>query len=262
MLAKKEQSQAPTFKRYFSISLILHLAILFLVAVRPLFFDTKPKNILPSVQIDLVALPDNVVGKTPKIVDITKPVKEDIKPPPKAPEPVESKNDLTFKKKAETREAKKTASEILKQLKNEVKSAKKRTQAEKRALEEEQKNLADFENKFRQALKGNQKATGNSATGDINDSATVDAYGAHIREALRENWALPANLQSSSYRASVVIFIDSSGKITSYRFTRNSGSSLFDEYVRSAIAQTKFAPPPLKLAKQLRNQGVGVNFPL
>lgn len=258
--------RGPKFRRYFNLSLVFHGAILICFLLQPFLFDSTPKNILPSVQVDLVALPDYVKGKEPKQIDLSKPVKENFKPAePKAPEPKPKADDMVLKNKKP--DPQKSAADILKKLKAEVKKSKKpksetQSRADRKRVADERKRLKDFENKFRQALKGNQKATGNSATGQIADKATVDAYGMHMVESLRENWGLPANLQASTFRASVLLFIDSNGRIVNYRFTRNSGNTLFDEYVRSAIEQTRFNPPPLKAAKELRNRGVGVNFPL
>ena len=124
------------------------------------------------------------------------------------------------------------------------------------------KDLAAFNEKYRQALRGNQKNQGDSATGEVGQ-AVMNAYQGHMLNKLRQNWALPNYLQGKGYRATIRIFINSRGQVVRKSFIRTSGNDMFDNNVESAVDQANpFMPPPAEMAGGLSSQGVDVNFPL
>lgn len=266
--------QKKRLARYLKYSLIGHLILFVLVILANLVFPQEVKIFLPSVQIDMVALPDLLKNQaTP--TDLSLPVKDQVPPPPAeseaakeeesaermeapAPEPKPDKKGEV----AEDKKLKEKAKSALDRLRD---LQKKKQQEEKKVAQENlnkrQEDLKKFEETFRQALKGNQTNSGTSATGAMQDAA--NAYFGHIREKLYNNWALPSYLQGKGLRAEVAIYLDERGNLIRYRFTQFSGSDVFDNNVKAAIQKSApFAPPPAELSKVLRNSGIGLQFPL
>lgn len=285
MDSHEQQKQAELkAKRYVTISFGLHVALMLSFGIGS-FFAPKTIQFTPSVQVDMVALPDQLKGEEPKDIDLSKPVKENMEEPPNVeakvenppepepePEPaqpdpeelaLEREKKLQEKKRKEELDAKKRAAEALKRLRAEEK---KREQEEERkrqeALEKRRKDLQAFNERYRQALKGNTKNQGDSVTGEVGQ-AVMSAYQGHMLTKLRQNWALPQYLQGKGYRATIRIYLDSRGNVVRKDFIRTSGNDMFDNNVESAVNQSSpFAPPPAEMAGGLRSAGVDVNFPL
>lgn len=287
MDSQDQQKQADLkAKRYVTVSFALHILLMLSFGIGS-FFAPKTIQFTPSVQVDMVALPDQLKGEEPKDVDLSKPVKENMEEPPPSvdarvenppePEPEPAKpdpdqlalerekkeEDLRKKKQREELDAKKRAADALKRMRAEEK---KREEEEERrrleALEKRRKDLQAFNEKYRQALKGNTKNQGDSATGEVGQ-AVMNAYQGHMLDRLRRNWALPQYLQGKGYRATIRIYLDARGNVVRKDFIRTSGNDMFDNNVESAVNQSSpFAPPPAEMAGGLRSAGVDVNFPL
>lgn len=253
--------------RYLKISLLFH-GLLFLAMIASSFvFPHQSMLFLPSVQIDMVALPDLVKNQEAPTPDLSLPVKENAPPPPppakaepdemKAPAEKAEKSPVPEKK---LKEDAKNALERLREMQKK-KTAKEAQKEREELLTERQKELKRFEETYRSAIRGNQKNEGTSSTGDL--QTAVNAYAGHIREKLNSNWALPVYLQSKGLRAVVRMYIDGKGNILRYQFTEPSGNDVFDNNVKGALQRsTPFAPPPEEMAKGLRNSGIEVQFPL
>lgn len=281
-----QQKQADRrVKRFVTISFALHIALFLSFGIGSLFAP-KTLVIAPAVQIDMVALPNQLKGEEPPEVDLTKEARPNVnEPPPNVeakvenppepePEPKVSEPDPDAmalerekkekdKKRKEELDAKKRAAEALKKMKAEAE--KERQEEERRrqeALAKRKKDLEDFNKKYREALRGNQKNEGNSATGEVGQ-AVMNAYQGHLLDRLRRNWALPQFLQGKGYRAVMRIYLDARGNVVGKTFTRTSGNNMFDNYVESAVDQSSpFAPPPAEMASGLRSGGVEIQFPL
>jgi TonB family protein len=256
-------------KRYFTISLLLHLGFFLFIAISGLVFPSKSELQLPTVQIDMVALPNQVKEENPEPVDTSLPVKEDVAPPPppeeKAPEPEPEPVPIPEKKaepKPVKKEAEKRAKSALERLREQVENDRKEEERKKQAAVDKRKSdLKKFEEKYRAALRGNQTNTGTSASGAL--QSTMNAYFAHVRERLNSNWALPAWLQSQGLNAVVRVYIDGRGNVLRMNFVKASGNEAFDNYVKGTLQKSSpFAPPPAEMADALRNTGVEVGFPL
>jgi|GEM_PF-6663902 len=274
-------------KRFVVISFASHIAFLLSFTIGS-YFAPQSLVLAPSVQIDMVALPDTLKNQQQEDIDLTKPVKEDTPPAPPPPEPEANKPEpvaeptppaqpdpdemalerekekqklLKDKKKLEA-DAKKRASEALKKMKEEAE--KERLAEEKKrkdALEKRKKDLKDFEEAYRRAQRGNQKNEGTSATGDIN-ADTKNAYVGHLVDRIRSQWSLPQYLQNKGYRAEMRMYLNARGEVFKLEFTRVSGNNRFDEQAEAAIRNAKFMPPPAEMASVLKNPGVLVQFPL
>lgn len=268
-------------ERYVAISCALHTA-LFLSFLIGSALAPKPITYLPTVQVDVVALPSQVKNNDAPTPDLTKPVK------PNAPEPVPAEpaksdpdqlekpekeavapktkaepkvDDMALERKKEA-EAKKRADAALKRMREMLKKERQQEDEKKQAaLEKRRADLKAFEQKYRQAINGNQKNEGTSLTGQ--QQATLNAYLAAVTDQIRSNWALPSFLQSQGLAARIVIHIDGRGNVVKMEFTRTSGNTVFDNNAEGAIRNANpFPPPPADMASGLRNSGIEVKFPL
>ncbi|NUM88131.1 MAG: TonB C-terminal domain-containing protein [Bdellovibrionales bacterium] len=254
--------QKKRVKRYMVLSLTFHLVGMGLVMLSQAFFPPDPAELqLPTVQIDMLALPDQVKDMNKADVDVTLPVKENA-PPPVAKEKAEEVALPAEKPRKEPKEssvkAKETAKDALAKLKEEVE----RQRREKDAIAKKNERLKELEQKFRNPIRGNQLNQGTSADGVL--EATKNAYAGHVASKIRGWWALPTYLQSQGQlRAAVVVYIAPDGKLIRYEFRQNSGNDTFDDYVKRAVLQAApFAPPPADMARDLRSGGIMVRFPL
>jgi TonB family protein len=258
--------QRQRFERYVAGSFILHILLFLSLGVGSLF---SPKTIKmePTVLVDIVALPTQLKNSDQPPPDTTLPPKPNVQPPPPPepkPEPEQvakpepkappQDDEMALERKKEA-DAKKRAEAALKHMREQLKK-------EKQAQEEKRKeDLAAFEQKYRQAIAGNQKNDGTSLTGQM--KATLNAYVAAITDQIRSHWALPSFLQDQQLKAYIVIHIGSQGNVVSMEFSRVSGNKLFDDYAEKAIrTSSPLPPPPAEMASGLRNSGVEVKFPL
>lgn len=214
-------------------------------------FPSKAILFNPSVQIDMVALPNQVKEANPEAIDKSLPVKDE-PPPPSKPEPQEEEPEAvpipekqkaaepTIKNKKEVEKRAKSAVEKLReQMKKEREEIEQKKQEE---LSKREENLKKFKEKYRAAIRGNQTNEGTSLTGDM--QATVNAYGGAVVERLKPNWNLPVYLQSKGLRASVRVYLDGRGYLVRYQMSQGSGNDAFDEYVIKTIKAAIPSPLP------------------
>lgn len=259
-------------RRYLKVSAGLHAGFLLLMVVGEFISPGAGEIFQPSVQIDMVALPDLVKAQN-RPVDTTLPVKE--APPPAPPEPEEkeaepeSKPDpkpkaedpdlMALKKEKDAQnEAKKALERLRAQMKKDQKAEAKKREEQ---INEREKNLKKFEETYRAAIKGNQTNQGSSATGAMLEAR--NAYFGHIVDRVRGRWALPAFLQGKGFRAVVRMYVDSRGNAIRYTVVRSSGNEAFDSQAVGAIKEASpFAAPPAEMSNGLRNNGLELEFPL
>lgn len=263
------EAQAKKVNRYVAISFILHIC-LFLALSAGSFFVAKPILMEPTIHVDMVALPTQVKNNEAPPPDVTLPIKPNPPPPPpeetkpepqpeKAAKPEPTEEDQMALERKKEAEAKKRAEAALKRMREQLK--KERQADEQKKLEKRKADLKAFEQKYRQAIAGNQKNEGTSLTGQM--QATLNAYVGAITDRIRSNWALPTFLQGQGLAAKIVIHIDARGNIVKMEFTRVSGNTLFDNNAEQAVRQSSpLPPPPAEMASGLRNSGVEVRFPL
>lgn len=254
-------SEKPPKRPYFFLSLTFHLGLIMLGAIVTLLHPKTRELFIPSIQIDVVGLPTEVKQEDVKQPDLSLPVKENVAPP--APNPkTDSVDDMKAlpDKKLVEKDALSALEKIRKSQEKERKANLKKQAQE--ILDKKRADLKEFEEKYRKAISGNEKSSGNSTTGNV--SAEVrNAYQAHFMERLRSNWNLPLWLKSQPLTARVQFFIDGSGVIYSYKFLTSSGNEIFDEYVKTAIGRSSpLAPPPAEMVNDLRSGKFVVRFPL
>lgn len=262
-----QDEQQKKTKRYVTISFAVHMAGLLALGVGS-FFAPQTLQLMPSVQIDMVALPDRVKNQAQEPVDTSLPVKEKPVPPKpeeKAEEKHDDKKDLVLEKKREEvreKEAEKRAKDALAKIREQLKKEQQAAEAKKKeALEKRKEDLKRFEQTYRNALKGNETNQGSSITGQM--QSVMNAYAGHVTDRIRSNWALPSFLQNQQLSARVIIYIAADGRLLKMAFTKLSGNSLFDNNVETAVKRSSpFFPPPAEMASGLRNGGIEVKFPL
>jgi colicin import membrane protein len=268
--------QGKQLKHYLVVAAILH-ALLFSTFFVGSLFTAKPLVFQPTIMVDMVALPSQVKNADAPPPDLSLPVKPNTPPPEeKPPEPEEktakpepdemkapekpAEDEMALEKK-KAADAKKRAAEALKRIREEAKKERLADEAKKKAaLDKRKADLKAFEQKYRDAQRGNQLNQGTSITGQM--QATLNAYVGSVTEEIRSHWALPSYLQNQNYKASIVIHLGPRGNVERMEFTRTSGNSGFDNNAEGAIRQSKFFPPPAEMANALRNSGIEVKFPL
>ncbi|MCO5143729.1 MAG: TonB family protein [Oligoflexia bacterium] len=265
MIPNQNEQNPNKLGYYLKVSLSLHLGFFLFALLYSFWNPGTPVLIQPTVQLDLVALPDQLKNQETKTVDITLPVKD--APPPKQEvaesEPDEKEMEAPEKREKEVqKEAQSVLERIRKAAAKKPEPPKpKRNTVDNKDLKKREEDLKRFEEAYRSALKGNQINQGTSATGALEQ--TINAYAGHITDRLRNNWSLPVWLQDQGLRAVVRIYIDGKGNLVRYQFMQSSNNDAFDDNVKSAINRSApFAPPPEELARPLRNSGMEVLFPL
>lgn len=253
---------------YFRLSLFWHVGLIALFLAWTFIFPSQPLVLQPSIQVDIVGLPDFTKNQR-NTVDTSLPVKEEVKPAPvEVPPPTPDLMTLAEEKKSADAKPKETkpvrskpeesAQSALDRLRKELN--KKDAKERQRLIEEKKQELAKFDERFRARLAGNSVSQGSNISGVPGE--VVNAYLGHITDKIRAQWELPPFLQSQNLRASARMYIEANGSVR-YAITRSSGNEIFDNLVKDALERAKpFAPPPAALAGELKRNGVEVLFPL
>lgn len=225
-----------SFPRAFKRSVVAHILVLALLLFGSLITERPRERIVPTLRVDLVALPDQK-----KDEPVPLPVPEEAS----APQAQEEKQTET-PQKIKPKDAEVSISKKQKSTAKSMKSALERL----RALEK------------LQALKGNMISKGATTSGEAKerDQAT---YFDGVLQKLRENWELPSWLQTKGLSAQVVLYLNSKGNILRVVFKRSSGNDVYDEEVRRAVQRSApFALPPEDVVDSLASDGVLLGFPL
>ena len=242
------------FAKYIRLSFFAHLIFAALLIFRAVLFPSEPILIQRAIRVDMVGLP-------PKSQTITSlPA-----PPQPAPKAVEQPAEP---KPAEPAPAAKKALPVVKKLEPEKIDLRKTKRAEDDAF----KRLAAFQklaemSKARakaevkpQPVRGDVLAAGSSITG-LN-KIDYDDYLEKLDDKLKSNWNLPSLLKNRNYKASVVVYVDSSGNILKKEVRKSSGNAVFDEKCLEAVDRSApFDAPPLKLRNILQVDGIEFGFP-
>lgn len=101
--------------------------------------------------------------------------------------------------------------------------------------------------------------------GDSDAGSEGDRYLGLVVQELKRNYEVPKTIPPqdlASLKATVIIRIDSNGRIASHDFERRSGNPSYDAALSRAISRTQLPPPPPELRAQYARVGLGVNFHL
>ena len=247
------RSQEP-LSNAIKLSVLMHLLLLLVLYVKSVVMppDLHTKEYLPSLRVDLVALPEHKINEQvtpalpPSSVETKKPA-EPAKPEPR--EKVEKKADLKEKTEAAEQGDYSLKKKTKESKKEKMKGALERIKALEKIREGE-------------TLKGNVVRKGSSAKGDASRSAETTYFDV-VLEKVRNEWELPSWLQGKGLSAKVLIKIDRRGMITVINFVRSSGNSQFDAAVKRALyASMPFPVPPVSVLADVMKDGVILGFPI
>ncbi len=196
--------------------------------------EINTKEYIPSLRVDLVALPDQ---KTTDQITPTMPSSHETEKEPAKKEkitPAEEKGDYPLSKKKKN---------------DRLKSALARIKALEKIKEGEQ-------------IKGNVVMKGSSAKGVATDSVETTSFDV-VLDKIRTEWELPQWLKEKGLSAKVLIQIDRRGMITHTRFIKSSGNEQFDAAVKRTLqASVPFPAPPTSILANVSQDGIVFGFPI
>ena len=265
------------FSRWIKISLGLHALVICGMIFKGAIFPSTPKPYISALRVDMVALPDalkkDLHNGSPsqgnkEITEALKRAENDaknIKPikipdQPKVKETVDraDPDEMVLKPKKSLPKApeKSTASE---DRSRKLQGALARIKALSKIHGDEGAKPSPTRGML---IKGNQVSKGTSLSGDARESANA-GYHDLVRDRLSENWSLPVWLARQDHSAKIILYIDSRGRVRSFRFVKPSGNDQFDSAVKKAIEDSQpFPPPPDDVASTVQVDGIGFAFPL
>ena len=226
--------------RAIKFSLGIHIGLLVLLYLKSVVMPgpLNTKEYIPSLRVDLVALPDQKATEvvTPAMPAVSsEEVKETVKKEKVIKTPVAEKGDYSLNKK--------------KSKKDRMKSALDRIKSLEKIKEGEQ-------------IKGNKVMRGSSAKGEATNSVETTYFDV-VLDKIRNEWELPQWLKDKNLSAKVLIKIDRRGMITKTQFIKSSGNEQFDSAVRRTLqASSPFAAPPLSILADVSQDGIVFGFPI
>lgn len=110
-----------------------------------------------------------------------------------------------------------------------------------------------------------EKSYGNPEGDPLGDSEVGegDPYLALVTRSLQDTYVLPSTISEKeriSLSATVVLFIESDGRVSRYQFERRSGNPTFDGALERAIRTARLPPPPAEKRALFRTQGLAVVY--
>ena len=241
-------TQEGLLHRSLRLSVALHAAFFLFLIAKEALLPSTPKEYLPSLRVDLVALPDQkrneLPAPLPTPATVTPP---EVLAPRNAVEiPIVSeKGDLSIGKKKSKSKKEKEAQKRLKQALDRI-----------RAIERI-KMLAGGDE-----VKGNAISKGSALTGEARQ-ALETTYFDVVLERVRTYWELPKWLQGQNRSAKVMIYLDGQGQLKTFQFVQTSGSESFDSEIKRTLqSAAPFPVPPAALASDISKQGILLGFPL
>jgi hypothetical protein len=106
-----------------------------------------------------------------------------------------------------------------------------------------------------------------AATGSLNGTAATaeegDKYFGEVEDAIHAQYVVPSVISERErlyLSANVIVYIGRDGSIVKHVLAKPSGNSFFDQALELAIQRSKLPPPPVELAKLVRNEGLEINF--
>ncbi len=234
-------------KTGFKWSLIGHFLLIGIVLIQCIVFHQKTPPYIPTLKVDLVALPD--VLKKDLTLEQTKNEINDLL------KKEESKKEKTSQQKISSPDSLKVKNRV--EIKN--KSALERIKALAKIPEDHPKS---DRRSYQKLIQGNHISLGSSLSGEAKE-AQVTHYHDFLLHQLQEHWTLPTWIDRQDFSARVEIYIDHKGNVQKLHFLKSSGNLKFDEAVKRAIHESEpFPPPPAELQSTLLSDGILFGFPL
>ena len=208
-------------------SLLGHFVLALFVILKGTAFQGKPLRYVPTLKVDLVALPDQL--KNQKVHPTLDQSKSDIHKILDAAETSANR----IKTSSPVKDVAQQNEMILNARK--VQTEKKIEKRNKRALDRI-KALAKIQNSSDDPIpektapapkavliKGNILSPGSSLSGDAREASEAN-YLEILRDRLQENWTLPTWVARQSLSAQIQVFINSRGKLNGFKFVKPSGN--------------------------------------
>ena len=249
------KAQDDRLQKAIRLSFGFHFLGLMVLFFKSTLFPNDPVAYIPSLKVDLVALPDQKksepapMPQPPPPASVEKPKPEPVKKSELALEPEQTQHpDLVVsppKKKKSHSKKEKEAQKKLKQALDRI-----------RAIERI-KALAGSD-----PVKGNTISKGSSLSGAAK-KALESTYFDVVLERVRTYWELPKWLRDQNRAAKVMVYLDSQGRLKSFEFIQASGSEPFDSEVKRTLqAAAPFPIPPGGISSDIAKQGILLGFPL
>lgn len=248
-------------------SFVGHFIFILMILFTDLVFPTHPLRYIPTLKVDLVALPDTLKKdlKNPNRTHFEHEIREILK---------EAENNAPSIKTTHSKESKSTAREVAKKdemlLKPKHLSEKVIERKNLQALQRI-KSLAKIQDNSdttpssapeHELVKGNRISPGMSVSNEAKEASEASYYDI-LQDRLQDNWTLPPWVARQNLQAQVLIFIDSRGRLHGFKFMKLSGNPQFDDAVKRALQESQPFPfPPPQLASTLLSHGILVGFPL
>lgn len=274
---KPSRRMSPRDRRCLVTSVIAHFICFIAWIVLPLIWNPSPKaNVMPTFEFVPAELVDQALAPTmptpkPQRTPTPKKTQPDPAPrkpepkvvkPPSKPEPKPQPKKTVPRKPAPKKTTPKPKTKISNKLSSKVSSqtpSKKNNPAKSqiadslRRLQNQSKNLESAVSKMLTPV------TTARAVGP-NGSAFA-SYASKVRDVYNRAWSEPGDIDNSRATVSVEVIILKSGKVKSARITRNSGISVLDQSIRSALDRVTFVAPFPKGATDGQRSFV-INFSL
>lgn len=251
---KLESEQNQNLKRFIVVSAVAHVGLIAFLVIKSIVAPSTPKEYIPSLRVDLVALPDRkvddqVVPAPTVAAPEEKPEEKPAAAPKEEPklkvEPEKDKGEMSVAKKKKQKPSKKevAAQEKMKRALARIKSI------------ERIKAMSE-------PIKGNQISKGSAITGEAK-IALETSYIDLVRERIITYWELPKWLKDQNLSANVQVFIDRKGTMIRFVFIKPSGNEQFDSEVKRTLqASSPFPVPPTELISDMMNDGIIYRFPM
>ena len=262
------------FRKNLKASRLIHTLLLLLALLSDYFFKDQAKPYVPSLRVDLVALPDLLKNEVNRAHQ--KALQKELSQILKNAEQTAQQIQKTQKKtEADTRlkqpvNSSPPAQMALSQRSKDRPKASSYEQNKKaidrlKLLAKIQDRLtADTESTRRKPIlmKGNKLSQGSSVAEDARESSE-ESYFDLLKDKLQENWSLPPWIARQNLSAQVEIRIDARGNLAQIHFVRASGSPQFDDAVKKTIQMSQpFPTPPDEVRLSLQKHGILIGFPL
>ncbi len=212
-------------------SLLVHFVLMSLVLLKGLVIPKAPLPYIPTLKVDLVALPSQ----------LTKDIRIENQATEKPPTETKSLPQVTKDMELPTNQ---------------------RTRRNRRALDRI-KALAKIQGEVdSRPIEGNKISKGLSLSGEAKE-AEKSNYLEVLVDRLHPHWVLPTWLQRLDPNAQVLVRIDKRGRLLNFSFIKRSGYPQFDDLVVRALQESQPFPfPPADIKDLLLTDGVSLGFPL
>ena len=232
------QQSDRTVRWTFTLSLVLHLLVIFIFTTAPFFRSSLPES--TPYYVDIISLP--VPDPAPADREPTAPSPLPVEPARQAAAPPKPIMTLPAKQPSAARASSSPSTDQNRREQEAREFSEKMSRLERVSDARHQADaLASLQKKVAEG-----KGSASSTTSGINPGAD---YGAYIQSRLKD--ALNATIVYNSQKpeAAVHLYIDRTGKLIKYVMVRNSADKLFNNSVIRAIEKARADFPPVPSGK-------------